>query len=311
MDHNMTETVENKVDITLPRDFSKISEATRESIYYLESLENLFKYHIVLPENYDKKKYDERIKRIINYKDEFVILEEIFYYPKKEDRNTDGLYKVEFSSAKEYVEYVIKYIMLKEKIDELQYEILEYLYNIENEIIKNFTEDKEHLNHLKTQYYVKSLSYSAFEHSKDEDRLDNFMIYLSDSEVQKEFKAENPYPIRLKIRNYDFIIKKYRNVYKLTKESQIDLIFGSSRIEEEIQLKKINVQQFDLNKKVKRINIIAILIAVIGLIYGSINTYYIIKNELSKDKPNTEDQNIHKTEIRSSLNATYSRSDSL
>ncbi len=57
----MKELVENRIDINLPQDFQKATEETRESIYFLSSLKNLFETHILRPQDYDKKKYKERL----------------------------------------------------------------------------------------------------------------------------------------------------------------------------------------------------------------------------------------------------------
>ncbi len=130
------------------------------------------------------------------------------------------------------------------------------------------------------------LAYSAFEHSKDEDKFDNYRIYFSNKNDVREFSKEHEYPIRVKNRNYEFLIKKHRTLYKLLKNSEIDFIFGLSKLEEEAQVKKISYQQIDIGKKVKNLTILAIILAIIGLFYGGINTYYLIIDH--KDDNNIE-----------------------
>jgi len=286
----MREYIENRIDINLPQDFQKVTEATRESIYFLASLENLFKEHIVVPKDYDKEQYKERLERIKKAQDDFQSLENIFYYPKPELVLPSGTHKIEIDNSK-FIKSVGEYIKLKERVDELQYEILKYLFEVENNLINAYTNDKEHLQTLKTQYHIKFLTYSAFEHSKDEDKFDNYRIYISDKKIVKDYSKENDYPIRVKIRNYDFNIRKYRNLYKMLKNSAIDLIFNAPKLEEEEQLKKISFQQFELNKKVKGLSIFAILLTIIGLIYGTISTYFLINDHIIEVN---ENQSIEK-----------------
>ncbi len=293
----MKETIENLININLPEDFETISGNTRESIYFLTSLENLFKEHVITLDFIDKDLYSNRIKRMHECLQEFEKLENIFYYPSEEQILPNGLIQLRFKDFNEYIDYAIEYIYLKEKTDELQLEILSYLFDIDNSIIDKIASKTEYLGDLKSQYVIRFLTYSAFEHSRDEDKFDNYRIYISNKKESKEYKKKYDYPIMLKCRNYDFNIIKKRKLYKISRNSLIEIMQNIPKLEEEKHLNEINKQQFKMSKKVNRLNYIAFIFAIIGIIYASISTYYLVK-----DHDNKKVNKIEKTLIQINSN---------
>lgn len=280
----MKEFVGNKIELTLPEDFYDIAAACRESKYYLDSLEVFATEHVVLPKDYDKELYLGNLTRIKECKGRFEELEnEIFFNEKK--RLPDGRSQIDFNQI---IQVTLAYIELKEDIDELQLDILKHQYNLGYSLINKFTEGREYLKELSTQYIAKYHLYSAFNHSRDENKFDNYRIEFSIEESVTEYSKENVYPIQLKVRNYDYLLKKWREQFKTMKQSEVDLIIGSSRLEEEQKLNKISIEQFKQNQKLNKLNILATIIAIIGLLYGTISTIFLIKDhqvdKLGKDE---------------------------
>lgn len=291
----MKETVENRIDIYVPDDLEKATSGARESIYYLESLSTLFREHVVLPQNHNPELHKERLKRINDCYTDFDKLEEKVYRPEGSEVLPDGTHRLLIDLI-ELTEICVEYVKLKERIDELQVEILKYLFDVENSLIRALIPEERYLDNLKMSYSAKMLTYSAFEHSKDEDRLDNYRFYINHKKEAKKYSKKNEHPIRLKVRNYDYVLKKFRNMYKMTKNSQIQLLSDSSRLREEQEVKEINNEQFSINKKVEKLTIIATVLGIIGFIYASISTYYLVTDDTK------ENQETHYQQVEQTLN---------
>lgn len=273
----MTETVENRIDLNLPEDIQKITSPARESIYFLRSLENFFTNHVVEKDDFDQVLFNERVKKIKGCYSEFDVLENKLYFPEDPIILSDGTYRTEIE-LKELVKISIEYLKLKEEIDDLQLEILIYLFKVENNLISKISHNEEYLKPLVSKHIGNSFIYSAFEHSMDEDRLDNYRIFITDKKVAKKYSKEATYPIAVKIRNNDFLLKKYRNLYKIVKKTQIQLSSDISRLKEERDIQQMTIEQFKTNKKINRLTLMTTIIAVIGVIYASISTYFLLKN---------------------------------
>ncbi|NVK66317.1 MAG: hypothetical protein HWE22_17120 [Flavobacteriales bacterium] len=279
----MKEIIANRNDLTFPEDFYEIAAECRESKYFLDSLEVFATEHIVLPEDHNEEKFYSHSKRIKDCQKQFEELEKKVFF-NEENTLDDGRVKID---AFEIIDTGLKYIRLKEQIDQLQVDILEYQYEISYNLLNKFVEGKEYLKVLSSQYRSKSHLFSAFTHSRDEDKFDNYRITFKNKGLIKEYSKKNEYPIRLKVRNHEFLLNKWREQFKTIKQSEVDLIIGSSRLEEEQEINKISLEQHKQSKKLNRLNVIAFAIAVIGLAYGTISTFYLIRDQTS----NTTDYN--------------------
>ena len=56
------------------------------------------------------------------------------------------------------------------------------------------------------------------------------------------------------------------------------MIIGSSRLEEEHKINKISIEQHKQSKKLNRLNVIAFIIAIIGLVYGTISIIFLVQD---------------------------------
>lgn len=276
----MNELVGNRKDLTLPEDFYEIASDCRESKYFLDSIEIFAIEHFVLPEDYDKETYRQNISRIKDCKKQFEELENRIFF-NENNKLPDGRLQLDVF---EIIEAGLKYIELKEQIDELQVDILKYQYDIGYKLINKFVEGKEYLATLSSQYIAKYHLFSAFTHSRDEDKFDNYRIVFNDNDLIKEYSKNHEYPIRLKVRNYDFLLKKWREQFKTLKQSEIDLIIGSARLEEEQEINRISIEQNKQSKKLNRLNVIAFIIAIIGLAYGTISTIFLFQDHNNDKK---------------------------
>jgi hypothetical protein len=297
----MKETVENRIDIFLPEDIQKITSKPRQSIYFLSSLETFFRTHVVTEKHYNKELFEERVKRIEGCQNKFEELENKLYYPKETQLLPNGTYKVEIDLI-EFVEIAVEYLKLQEEIDELQLEILKYLFDVENDIISKIISKDKYLEPLVMQHSGKAYTYSAFEHSVDEDKLDNYRIHISDKKESKKYSKKNIYPIPVKVRNNDFLLNKYRTLYKIIKNSQIQLLTDGSRLREEEEIRKMSIEQFNTSKKINQLTFVTTIIAIVGFIYASISTYQLLTDN-STDIEFINDQNEQKLllEIKNEL----------
>ena len=280
--------IENLIELRLPQDLQKATTPPREAIYYLRSLATLYREHAADPKDFKEEEFLNNNKRIEACFKEFEVLEKKLYYPEERQKIKGGGYKVEID-FEELIEIIKRYIFLKEKIDILQLDILKYLFNVDSNLISNITSKEKFLKDLKVNYMSQILTYSVFEQSADEDKLDNYRIYIEDSETVKEFSKDNIYPIPLKIKNYDFLLRKYRNLYKKTKLIQVQILNDSSRLREEKEINKMSKEQFRINKKMKLLTITTTILTIVGLIYGTISTYFLLTD--SNDLKSLENQN--------------------
>lgn len=275
----MSELVANLKELTLPEDFYEIASQCRESKYYLDSLEIFVTEHVVLTEDYEKSKHEALLNQLKNCKTLFKELENRIFFD-KQNKLSSGHVQIEVVVL---IEACLEYIQLKEKIDELQLKILKYLYSVDHNLIHKFTEGIDYLTALGAQYSAKLHLLSAFTHSSEEDKYDNYRILLSNNVLIKEFSKKQNYPISLKVRNYDFLLNKWRNQFKSIKQCTAELIVDSSRLKEEKEINRIVIEQSKQSKKINRLNIIAFLIAVIGLAYGTINTIYVVMDHIESN----------------------------
>jgi hypothetical protein len=275
------EIIENLREVNIDVDFFQVAQETRVSYYYLESLENLFGTHICTSKDYDIEGYRKKIEKISSTKTEYDNLESKVFKISKDYSKKKTCVDIE-----NILNLTKDYIRLKEKIDKLQVEMLDYLLEVDKNLIELYVNKKPELelNELQMQYFLKSLMKSAFYHSTDEDKIINWSLTLFETDLKKEAKKKGIIlPVKLKTCDYNYMIQKKRNLYKIGREEFLNLIQESSKKEEELLMKELNKKQFELNKIVKKISIIGIIIAVIGLIYATVSIYFTITNYKTKN----------------------------
>ena len=79
----------------------------------------------------------------------------------------------------------------------------------------------------------------------------------------------------------------------MTKSSQVELLGDSTRLREEEELRQINRKQFEINKKIEKLTILATILGILGFIYASISTYYLVTDD-SDEKEILSDKRIEK-----------------
>lgn len=297
---------ENLKVIDVYEGFFNEAKECRESYYYLRSLKNIFSIHLCREVDYDKKVIDELNKRIEQAELAFNAIEEIAAI--NEVSIKDELMPMFTKTIKlpQMIEMIKENLDLKSKLDKLQIDILNYLINIDNKIIDELTNNKTYLSDYYIQYKFNLLTNIAFIHSTDEDKIITNKIHCNSKNIENRLKdAGIKLPVYEKIRDYSFELTRKRNEYKLCRETLLKLLEMEPKLEEEIYFKELNKKQFSYNRQITILTYIVTVFTIITLIFGGIQTYYLIidhiklqnskLNKTSNGKSNI--QNINKNKI--------------
>lgn len=249
-------------------DFFDIWKRARESYMYLNELKNIYFNSLEIEKLAGSSKdYRKNLKRRI-----LDILQEYEELDKDTLQNSNSV-KIEngkiiweeenkkessYDNLKYILDKGIDFILLTERIDKIQDEILIHLCEVYGVIAEKTSEKDEALGIDYIAGLNNALLYSYFSIHTDLDRIDTVKLYTNDRAVLKYFK-EDELPYFLKVINYDYVLKKRRALFKGYSKFVIDLIKAKATNDEKIALEKYN-------RSIKILTIISITISLIGLL---------------------------------------------
>lgn len=165
------------------------------------------------------------------------------------------------------------YIELKTKIDQLQIEILELLFDINEEITEKISHKYIETENIRLQQIQDYHISMAFNKSHKSDLLENYRFFLKISDNANVIIHK--IPGRLKIRNYNFELEQSRSLYKKSRKNQLQILSAITELEHRDTIDKLTKSQYELNKTIKQLTYISVFIASFALlkdeIYDSIN----------------------------------------
>lgn len=268
---------ERKIDII--KDFWLIQKECRESIYYLKSLiARLDGFSMITKDNRSSEEFNKRIKirkelildskKICNEHEEqeklLVSNEKVDIA--KEIASDDESYEIKDCEDKFILDITVNTIKIKAKIDDLQVKIIDFLNYEMNAIIEEFIKKIPEAEELHLAHNINKLNYMAFNHNVDEDRIDTYLLDCSDRKYKNILKKTNinlPYTINVK--NYEYTLKKVRELYSRESEFSIHLITKANFFKENTQIKKMNKKLYYANIIVTILTVITTIIAIYGL----------------------------------------------
>ena len=283
---------ENLRKIEIIEEFFTISSECRESYYFLMSLKNLVETHIVLSECYDEKRIKELLDRVEQAENTFVDLEQV---AASSDTSSVEDNVVPFHlginvEITDVLEVIIKTIDLRSKIDRLQVEILDYLFEIDMKFIDKLVETKPYLSELSTQNTLDLLILSAFNHSPDKDKVVTYKFYTKNRKILDDIKKNKSSLLQpIKIRDYSYVLDAAREKYKRSHQMVCNLLHTIPKIESEMEYKELSRKQAKMNKHITVLTYIVVLLTLVTVVTSIITTYHTINN--TKD--------IHVEEIES------------
>ncbi len=278
---------ENLREILIPCKFFQLCKECRESFYYLESMEKIYKYQIVLKEEYGPERIQHLNERITNLKDSYNLLES--------ETITGNCANIEdnitcFDLKKnidinQLVDLLIKYVELKSKLDKLQVDLIDYVIDFDISLIKKIVESKKDLEPYYINFMKNYLISEAFNHSVDEDKVVTYKITTKNKEIIRYFKNHNKdIPIFFKLRDYTFELNKKREIYKLCRGEFLNFLALGPRVDAERHLRDLTEKQYKLNKHVVILTYLVAAMTFISLLFGGISSYYTIKDHLYNEK---------------------------
>ena len=174
-----------KVKIELHEGLWRVAKECRESYYYLRSIEEWLS-QIVITDKNDVEKLDGIRKYINSDIKEFKKLDEELLEgigknsksnkedvskseSKLNDENTQSdLINLEYTDI---LNYIIKFVELRERIDKIQSDSIVFLIAIRNKVNNSIVREHEKLNNILLQYQQEIMAYMAFNHSHNEDKI--------------------------------------------------------------------------------------------------------------------------------------------
>lgn len=271
------EIVENKIELKFPEDIYIIESECRESFYYLSSLKPFLVEFIAFQDIFNKDKHHSLINMLNELEAEYNSLDNRLYN-NKDNILPDGRRGLDIFL---FWNCFLSYISLREKIDSLQVEILKYLFDNNNILTERLSHKTEAEKNILSQYTIEYHMYLAFNKSKDDDKFNNYRIIINTkfkNELKDKINTKENY--RLKIRDYSSQINIWRELLKMSKYNQGKFMTDSSQIREQESLNEISTEQYKLNTSIKKLTFFTVIIALISLIFGCINAYYLIVDHM-------------------------------
>jgi hypothetical protein len=242
--------IENLILVSEPSDITKITQKTRVSFYYLNSLLSHEQIYLAL-----KKEENSKFQLLAEKKlKEFYELEDKLYFKNTKNNPLEG---------HKLTEVLKNYIRLKESMDNLQIDMISEMFIIATKSIDNLVESRN-LGKYSIEVRVSLLSYLAFEHSHKEDKLDTY-LFLEDNQVYDTSIDFDNYD-RLKVRNYDYLLERSRNNLKYIFNKLTTIIFQVEEEDKKRELENLNLKQFKFNKQVTIVTWIVGIATIIMLI---------------------------------------------
>lgn len=252
--------IQNSVIIKIPSDIKQVTDGVRESFYYLNGLTEL---DIV----YSGIKQDEKSK-IKNGTDELFkeleSLEQKLYF----SDHANNL--VTFKDDDDLKELIRSYILLKEKVDKFQIEILNEMIVISYKTLQSLPKNRKYLEPFMAQIYASFLVKSSFMHSHEENKKDTYFLLMEDSE--KFDRSLNPFEkySNLVVTDYTFNLARDRKRFQEIYDQLFKLIFSIQEMDNKRNIDDLVTKQYSLNKQVVLltylITILTIVMTVIGII---------------------------------------------
>lgn len=260
---------ENLVEYDLQEDFFNICKKTRESYMFLRELKDIY-FNSLQVEN--KANLDHHIRRkfkreTLSLLDEFEQLDSKIINPKNTLKFKDGKMIIDKLSddkeqdLKEIILQLKNFIELREKIDELQLNILTHMCEQYIIILKGLSDRNDD---FELDYLIKINDISMrlhFDIHTDLDRIDTIKLDLNRrSKMWKGLNEEekNLLPCYLKVTNYDYMLNKRRELFKEYSKAMIESLKLKAIYAEKEELKKYN-------NNIRLLTILNIIIALIGI----------------------------------------------
>ncbi len=252
--------IQNSIIIKIPSDIKRITDGVRESFYYLNGLTDLdIVYSGIRQEELPKIKTGTG--KLI---EELDLLEQKLYFSDPEN----GL--VTFKEEAQLKDLIKSYILLKEKVDKFQIEMLNDMISISYKTLTTLTKDRQYLQPFMAQIYSSFLVKSAFLHSHEENKKDTYFLLMEENE--KFEKSVNPFEkyFHVAVNDYTFSLNRDRKRFQEIYDQLFRLIFSIQEIDNKRTLDDLVTKQYSLNKQVVLLTYLTAVLTILMTIFGII-----------------------------------------
>ncbi len=261
------EQVEHTITLTLPEDIQSITEAARESYYYLKNVGSFYDNEVSLPEGVDSYMYEEGGKKIKMLQEQFILLENRLY------ENYSAAIGTKLKYNKELIATVIDYLMLKERMDNLQLATLQYMYANKNELINEIVDKNSDLEAISKLHTNAIQLNEAFDHSMDADKFVDYHITFSKEKWERKYSKKNIYPIIIRIIEHDYLLKRQRSQIAEQQKIQTKLVQHLADERNHGRISEIANTNNSIKGIMEKINKNMLIIGVIGIVVIAIGIF--------------------------------------
>lgn len=273
------EQVEHTITLTLPEDIQSITEAARESYYYLKNVGSFYDNEVSLPESIDSYMYEEGSKKIKMLQEQFILLENRLY------ENYSAAIGTKLKYNKDLIATVIDYLMLKERMDNLQLATLQYMYANKNELINEIVDKNSDLESISKLHTNAIRLNEVFDHSMDADKFVDYKISFSNKKWERKYAKKNIYPIIIRIIEHDYLLKRQRSQIAEQQKIQTKLIKHLANERNHGRISEIANTSNSMKGIMENINKNMLIIGIIGVVVIVIGIFLALAGYLNEISP--------------------------
>ncbi|MFP2997525.1 hypothetical protein ABN763_16525 [Spongiivirga sp. MCCC 1A20706] len=270
------EQVEHTITLTLPEDIQSITEAARESYYYLKNVGSFYDNEVTLPEGVDAYMYQEGGKKIKMLQEQFILLENRLY------ENYSAAIGTKLKYNKDLIATVIDYLMLKERMDNLQLATLQFIYANKNELINEIVDKNSDLDAINKLHTHAIQLNEAFDHSMDADKFVDYKISFSNEKWERKYSKKNVYPIIIRIIEHDYLLKRQRSQIAEQQKIQTALVKHLANERNHGKINEIASTNNAMKTVMETINKNMLIIGIIGIVLISIGIFLAVMNFVNR-----------------------------
>lgn len=228
--------LENLNIIRIPKDITKITRSTREETYFLKSLLNVEEIYLGIISS-THSKYRKLAESLLA---DFDSLEGAMYFgqPDKSEINTDKI-----------VKYLTEYIKLRNKIVDLQIDMLDEMIMTSKNTIESIVKENTNLQKYEMEIQASLLINSALNHSHKENRLVSYIFIGEEDKYNNSIDPDKHY-YRIKIEDKKYLLNTKREKFKLAFDKMTTLIFSLNDFSKQAYFEKLTEKQYSFNKQV-------------------------------------------------------------
>jgi len=199
--------------------------------------------------------------------EQFILLENRLY------ENYSAAIGTKLKYNKDLIATVIDYLMLKERMDNLQLATLQFIYTNKNELINEIVDKNSDLESISKLHTNSIQLKEAFDHSMDADKFVDYKISFSNEKWERKYSKKNIYPIIIRIIEHDYLLKRQRSQIAEQQIVQTKLIKHLASERNHGKISEIANTNSSMKTVMETINKNILILGIIGIIVIAIGIF--------------------------------------